>query len=218
MRGRTAVSSVSRSSGRTSRMLQYGSSSRVGRGFSNGSRMTCGRSRGGRGCQRGMAEAERPRGGSEQNDSLTGGGGGARRPVPVSPDTAPARTVSSDTSLVSACGSRRDSIVACAGSRSRHLDTRATHSAASSLPWKRCGRATNARSRLRGRGHTVNLTEDAPVRPVECDLRGLEIEHASKSGPPSTKLGGDFFFSARAVTPMPNSPKENLILGRTKKP
>ena len=29
---------------------------------------------------------------------------------------------------------------------------------------------------------------------------------------------GRFFFSARAVTPMPNSPKENLILGPTKKP
>ena len=84
-RGRTAVSSVSRSSGKTSRMLQYGSSSRVGRGFSNGSRMTCGRSSEGWGCQRGVAEAERPRGEPERNDSLTGGVGGRATRRSLSP-------------------------------------------------------------------------------------------------------------------------------------
>lgn len=203
MRGRTAVSSVSRSSGRTSRMLQYGSSSRVGRGFSNGSRMTCGRSRGGRGCQRGMAEAERPRGGSEQNDSLTGGGGGARRPVPVSPDTAPARTVSSDTSLVSACGSRRDSIVACAGSRSRHLDTRATHSAASSLPWKRCGSDEFA-IEASGSGSYGQLDRRRAGPPGRVRSPRFGNRARFQIGTTQHETRGRFFFSARAVTPMPN--------------
>jgi hypothetical protein len=166
-----------------------------------------------------MAEAERPRGGSEQNDSLTGGGGGARRPVPVSPDTAPARTVSSDTSLVSACGSRRDSIVACAGSRSRHLDTRATHSAASSLPWKAMREGDGDRGFGLGVVGQLDRRRAGPPGRVRSPRFGNRARQLPNRDHPA--LGGDFFFSAapaRAVTPMRNKIRpKTWISGRTKK-
>lgn len=148
----------------------------------------------------------RPRvraGASERNDSLTGGGGGARRPVPVSPDTAPARTVSSDTSLVSACGSRRDSIVACAGSRSRHLDTRATHSAASSLPWKRCGSDEFA-IEASGSGSYGQLDRRRAGPPGRVRSPRFGNRARFQIGTTQHETRGRFFFSARAVTPMPN--------------
>jgi hypothetical protein len=74
--------------------------------------------------------------------------------------------VSSETSLVSASGSRRDSIVACAG-RARDTSTRARRT----LPCvvALAGREKSSKTRDRGSGETakavitVNSTEAAPV-------------------------------------------------------
>ena len=145
-------------------MLQYGSSSRVGRGFSNGSRMTCGRSRGGGVSARDGRGRESARVRPSGMILLREEGGARDAPVPVSPDTAPARTVSSETSLVSASGSRRDSIVACAG-RARDTSTRARRT----LPCvvALAGREKSSKTRDRGSGETakavitVNSTEAA---------------------------------------------------------
>ncbi len=45
-----------------------------------------------------------------------------------------------------------------------------------------------------GSESSVNLTEDAPVRPVECDLRGLEIEHVSFQIGTTQHSAAIFFF------------------------
>ena len=192
VRGRTAVSSVSRSSGRTSRMLQYGSGGARRQGFLERVADDLRAFARGRGGARGMAEAERPRGGSEPMDSLTGGGG-ARDARSPSPPTPLPRVPCRPTPRLSPRAGRAATPSSPAPGRARDTSTHArrTPLRRRCAP-KRCGRATNSRSRLRGRGHTVNLTEDAPVRPVECDLRGLEIEHAPNRDHPARNSGAIF--------------------------